>query len=179
MRRAIFVSVLAVALGFAGSLLSTEMAFAYGSADHPIAQVEISGNCNNPDFELCQEVGLGGVWAWAELDTAGGNVTSGDMDFTLAFCGHSGPGGGPHSAGGGGQPGEGEWWTANSLNDALAAGAFPFFDTSKTYDAYYVLDFFPGTGQDDFIAVVPAGYGHYSSPSWFPAGAQFQTQVAP
>jgi len=179
MRRAFFVSVLAVALAVGGSLLSTGTAFAYGNADQPIAQVEISGNCNNPDFELCQEVGLGGVWAWSELETAGGDGTSGDMDYTLAFCGHSGPGGGPHSAGGFGQPGEGVWWTADNLGDALAAGAFPFFDTSQTYDAYYVLDFFPGSGPDDFIAVVPAAYGHYSSPSWFPAGAQFQTQVAP
>ncbi len=179
MWRALRLSVLAAAVAVVAGVLGTGTAFAYGSADQPIAQVEISGNCNNPDFALCQEVGLGGVWAWAELDTAGGNGTSGSMDFTIAFCGHSGPGAGPHSAGGFGHPGEGVWWTVNNLNDALAAGAFPFFDTSKTYSAYYVLDFFPGSGADDFIAVVPAVYGHYSSPSSFPAGAQFQTQVAP
>jgi hypothetical protein len=179
MRRALLVSVLAAALAVGASLISTGTAYAYGSVDQPIAQVEISANCNNPDFALCQDVGLGGVWAWAELDTAGGNGTSGSMDFTLTFCGHSGPGGGAHSAGGFGHPGEGVWWTVNNLGDALAAGAFPFFDTSQTYGAYYVLDFFPGTGVDDFIAVVPAAYGHYNSPSSFPAGAQFQTQVAP
>jgi hypothetical protein len=179
MRRALLWCVLMAAVAVVVGALNTGTAFAYGTADQPIAQVEISGNCNNPDFALCQEVGLGGVWAWAELDTAGGSGTSGSMDFTLAFCGHSGPGGGAHTSGAFGQPGEGTWWTANNLSDALAAGAFPFFDTSQTYSAYYVLDFFPGSGADDFIAVVPAAYGHYSSPNSFPAGAQFQTQVAP
>jgi hypothetical protein len=179
MRRTSVICAVTAAVTVVAGALGTGTAFAYGSADQPIAQVEISGNCNNPSFELCQEVGLGGVWAWAELDTAGSDGTHGDMDFTVAFCGHSGPGGGPHSAGGFGHPGEGEWWTANNLGDALAAGAFPFFDMSKTYDSYYVLDFFPGTGPDDFIAVVPTPYGHYSSPKSFPAGAQFQTQVAP
>jgi hypothetical protein len=179
MRRSLLVLALTAMLVVGTSVLGAGTAFAYGHADQPLAQVEISANCNNPDFALCQEVGLGGVWAWAELDTVGGDGTSGDMDFTVAFCGHSGPGGGPHSAGGFGQPGEGVWWTVDNLGDALAAGAFPFFDTSQTYDAYYVLDFFPGSGPDDFIAVVPAAYGHYSSPSSFPAGAQFQTQVAP
>jgi len=178
MRRALLLCVLAAAVAVVAAVLGTGTAFAYGHADQPIAQVEISANCNNPDFELCQDVGLGGVWAWAELDTAGGDGTQGEMDFTFAGCGHSGPGGGAHSAGGFGHPGEGEWWTIHSLSDA-PAGAFPFFDPSNTYSTYYVLDFFPGSGEDDFIAIVPASYGHYSSPSSWPAGAQFQTEVAP
>jgi hypothetical protein len=179
MRRALRLCVLGVAGATVAGVLGTGTALAYGRADQPIAQVEISGNCNNPDFALCQDVGLGGVWAWAELDTAGAGTTSGSMDFTLSFCSHTGPGGGPHSSGAFGHPGEGVWWTTDNLGGALAAGAFPFFDTTNAYDAYYVLDFFPGSGADDFIAVVPAAYGHYSSPSFFPAGAQFQTQVAP
>jgi hypothetical protein len=179
MRRVLLLCALTTAAIAVVGVLNTGTAFAYGSADQPVAQVEISGNCNNPGFELCQQVGLGGVWAWAELDTTGGSDAGGSMDFTLAECGHSGPGGGPHSAGAFGHPGEGAWWKTTSLSDALAAGAFPFFDTSQAYSAYYVLDFFPGSGPDDFIVVVPASYGHYSSPSSFPAGAQFQTQVAP
>jgi hypothetical protein len=178
MRKSILMVACVAALFAVAGVLGVGNALAYGNADQPIAQVEISANCNNPDFELCQEVGLGGVWAWAELDTAGGDGTSGEMDFTFAGCGHSGPGGGAHSAGGFGQPGEGEWWTIHSLGEA-PAGAAPFFDPANTYSAYYVLDFFPGSGQDDFIAVVPAQYGHYSNPSSWPAGAQFQTQVAP
>jgi hypothetical protein len=175
MRRALLVCVLATAAAVAG-VFGSDRALAYGRGDQPIAQVEISANCNNPDFPLCQEVGLGGVWAWAELDTVGGDGTSGDMDFTIAFCGHAGAGGG--GAGGGGGPGEGEWFTIHDLGDA-PPGAAPFFDTSTTYSAYYVLDFFPGTGDDDFIAVVPATYGHYRNPPSWPAGAQFQTEVAP
>jgi hypothetical protein len=172
----LFVALVAAVAAIAGAA-GTGKAFAYGRADQPIAQVEISGNCNDPTFDLCQHVGLGGVWAWAELDTAGGITSSGTMDYTLTFCGHAGPGGGPHSAGAFGHPGEGVWWTVGSLGAALAAGAAPFFDTSQTYSAYYVLDFETGIGPDDFIAVVPASYGHYG---WNPVPAvTIQTQVAP
>jgi hypothetical protein len=177
MRKAFIVIALVAAFAAVAGALGTTKALAYGAADQPIAQVEISGNCNNPSFDLCKQVGLGGVWAWAELDTAGGNGTSGDMDFTVAFCGHSGPGGGPHSAGGGGGPGEGEWQKVDTLGAAFALGGAPFFDTSVTYSAYYVLDFFPGTGPDDLIAIVPASYGHYGL-NPVPAVA-IQTTVAP
>jgi hypothetical protein len=41
----------------------------------------------------------------------------------------------------------------------------------------YVLDFFPGSGANDFIAVVPAVQGHYS---FHPAaGVSIQDQIAP
>ena len=37
---------------------------AYGHADQPLAQIEFSGNCNNPSFPLCAPppngFGLGG-----------------------------------------------------------------------------------------------------------------------
>jgi hypothetical protein len=163
------------------ALMGAGSALAYGSADQPIAQVEISANCNNLSF--CNGLGipLGGVWAWAELDTAGGSESGGTMDYTLAFCGHTGPGGGPHSAGAFGHPGVGAWTLFPNPGEALtsAPGASPFFDSS-TYDgAVYVLDFKTGQGEDDFMAAVPASYGHYSSPGYWPAGAQFQTQVAP
>lgn len=156
-------------------------AFAYGAADQPVAQVEISGNCDNPGFSLCAPepdgVGTGGVWVWAELDSAGGDGTSGTMDATLAFCQHVVGGGGPGSAGGFGTPDRfGVWYTIASLAQ-MPAGGFPFFDTSKSYAHYYVLDFFPGSGADDFIAVVPAQVGHYGL---HPAPAvTIQTQVAP
>lgn len=154
-------------------------AFAYGAPDQPIAQVEISGNCNNPSFPLCAPppdgVGLGGVWAWAELDTSGGDLTQGTMDATVAFCGHVIGGGGPGSAGGGGGPVEGKWFTISSL-DKAPAGAFPFYDPSKYTGSLRVLDFFPGS-PDDFIAVVPAELGHYSLQPV--NGVTIQTQVAP
>ena len=168
---------LVTAITSVAAVVAPGKALAYGSADQPIAQVEISGNCNNPSFPLCQEVGLGGVWAWAELDTTAGNTSSGSMDYTLTFCGHSGPGGGAHTAGAFGHPGEGVWWKTSDLGAAFAAGGAPFFDPSQTYSAYYVLDFQTGTGSDDFIAIVPASYGHYGiNPV---PGVAIQTQVAP
>jgi hypothetical protein len=154
--------VLTTALGLAPS------AFAYGSADHPVAQVEISGNCDNPGYVLCaSEVGLGGVWTWAELDVATPGDTSGTMDYTLSFCTHQTDG----INGGIGFTGTGSWSTISSLGDA-PSDAFPFFDPSKTYDHYYVLDFGEG-----FVAIVPATFGHYGlNPA---PGVSIQTQVAP
>lgn len=174
MRKSVLLVALVAAVAAIAGAAGAGKALAYGHADQPIAQVEISGNCNNPGFELCQEVGLGGVWAWAELDTADGSTSGGSMDYTLTFCGHSGP----DRPGAFGHPGEGQWYRVSTLGEALAAGAAPFFDPSVTYSAYYVLDFFPGSPPaDDFIAVVPAVYGHYGL-NPVPAVA-IQTQVAP
>jgi hypothetical protein len=178
MRKAVLFVTLVAALGAVAAFVGTGNARAYGRADQPIAEVEISANCDNPGFFLCAPppdgVGLGGVWVWSELDSAGGDGTSGTMDATVTFCGHQTAGlpngafGHPDSVG--------VWWTITSLGDA-PSGAFPFFDTSQTYTSYYVLDFFPGSGVDDFIAIVPASLGHYSL---HPApGVSIQTQVAP
>jgi hypothetical protein len=172
--RSLVVGVVTVSAAVAG-LVGAPGAFAYGAVDHPVAQVEISANCDNPNFPLCAPepdgVGTGGVWVWSELDA------DGSMDATVTFCGHVVGAGGPGSAGAGGGPVRtGQWWTTTTLADT-PPGAFPFFDTSKNYSGYYVLDFFPGSGADDFIAVVPAPQGHYS---WRPAPAvTIQTQVAP
>jgi hypothetical protein len=185
MRKALLLVVAVVGFAAITGFTGTGKALAYGSADQPIAQVEISGNCNNPSFPLCQEVGLGGVWSWAELDTAGGSAAGGSMDYTLTFCGHTGPGGGAHSAGAFGHPGEGRWYRVDTLGDAFGlgstltggAGASPFFDTSVAYDGYYVLDYFPGSGSGDFVAIVPAPYGHYGlNPV---SAVAIQTTVAP
>jgi hypothetical protein len=185
MKKVALLVVLAAGFAAVSGFAHTGKALAYGSADQPVAQVEISGNCNNPSFPLCQEVGLGGVWSWAELDTAGGSSTGGSMDYTLTFCGHAGPGGGAHSAGAFGHPGEGRWYKVDTLGAAFGlgatltdgAGAGPFFDTSVPYSGYYVLDYFPGSGTDDFVAIVPAVYGHYGL-NPVPAVA-IQTTVAP
>lgn len=179
-KRSLIATVVPLAVG--GMIMGgATKAFAYGKADQPIAQVEISGNCNNPSFGLCAPdpdgVGLGGVWVWSELDTSGGVDTSGTMDATVTFCGHVIRGGGPGSAGAGGGPVRGGvWYTISSLADA-PSGAFPFYDPSTYTGSLRVLDFFPGTGSDDFIAVVPAQVGHYSlNPV---PGVTIQTQVAP
>ena len=49
---------------------------AYGAADQPLAQIEFSGNCNNPDVEFCHKVGLGGIWLWIEIDGGAGCLAS-------------------------------------------------------------------------------------------------------
>lgn len=173
-RRSLVTAIAIFAAGVA-TTMAAPGAFAYGSADQPLAQVEISGNCDNPAFPLCAPapdgVGTGGVWAWAELDA------DGSMDATVAFCGHVVGGGGPGSAGAGGGPvSGGQWWTISSLDQA-PAGASPFYDPSQYHGSLYVLDFFPGAGTDDFIAVVPTALGHYSL---HPVPAvTIQTQVAP
>jgi hypothetical protein len=173
------------ALGLGTVVATTGTAFAYGSADNPVAQVEISANCDNPSFPLCAPpsqggVGLGGVWAWAELGTNTGSGTFADpspMDSTVTFCSHGSPG----QNGTSGSPDPfGVWYEAPSLQQAFqdaGPAASPFYNPSTYRGPVRVLDFFPGSGNHDFIAVVPATQGHYSLK---PAPAvSIETQVAP
>lgn len=187
MRRALLVVVVVAAAALAAAVFGTGKALAYGHADQPVAQVEISGNCDNPSFFFCSNVvGLGGVWTWAELDNVPSSTVSGwnEMDATAAFCGHTRGGGGPGSAGGGGGPDPfGVWHEYSNLGLALAANpnAEPLLAALGSGSAYtgavYVLDFFPGSGPDDFMPVVPVAQGHYSA---HPApGVSLQVQVAP
>lgn len=156
------------------------------------AQVELSGNCDNPTFPLCAPpskggVGLGGVWSWASLDTSTGAGTFADpssMDATATFCGHVQGGSGSHAGGGSRAGGDrdpiGVWYREPSLDDAMTdagSAASAFYDPSAYRGAVYVLDYFPGSGANDFIAVVPAQQGHYSIHPV--AGVTIQTQVAP
>jgi hypothetical protein len=169
----------------AGIASTATGAGAYGAADQPVAQVEISANCTNPAFPLCAPedqggVGLGGVWTWAELDSDTGQATVADpspIDATIAFCGHTQGKSSPGDAGGFGTPvSGGQWWIINDLSEA-PQDATPFFDAAHTPGPYYVLDYFPGSGSNDFIAVVPVHQGHYS---FHPVnGVTIQTQVAP
>lgn len=160
-------------------------ALAYGAADHPVAQVEISGNCNNPGFFFCSDVvGLGGVWAWAGLDNVASSTVSGwnQMDATVADCGHTQGAGGPGSAGAFGHPDPfGVWKQYASLGAALGAnpGAVPLYALfgSTCTGSVYVLDFFPGSGADDFEVAVPTQQGHYSAHPV--SGVALEIQVAP
>lgn len=84
-----FTAALALAAVFAAS------AGAYGGgASHDTWQIAISTNCDNPT--LCGGGG-GGFWGWVEFDRYSDGTITGDGQLT--GCGHSGPGGGPHSAG--------------------------------------------------------------------------------
>jgi hypothetical protein len=132
---------------------------AYGAADDPLAQIELSANCNDPSFGLCQEVGLGGVWFWIEIDA------NGTGDIAGSGCGHD------RAGSGGAFPIVGEIsWTSGSASDVLGAGGFLFGVDPN--DAYYVISIFPGE-----TFGFPKTVGHYS---FHPVPAvTIQLQVAP
>src|SRR5919204_4883684 len=102
------VPLMALAIGGVLSAGGMTSAFAYGKADNPVAQVEISGNCTNAS--VCPGLGFfgtGGVWIWAELDAAYPGADHGTSDYTFAGCGHTVGGGG--AGGGGGHGSDGTW----------------------------------------------------------------------
>jgi len=135
---------------------STSSVAAYGRADQPLAQIELSANCNNPGYPLCQAVGLGGIWFWIEIDSGGSG------DIAGAGCGHI------RGVGGGAGPIVGDITWTKSVG--VPAGAFAFgVDPSNTY---YVVPLGP---QEVFAFPVTAG--HYS---FHPVpGVAIETQVAP
>jgi hypothetical protein len=150
------VSAMLAAVGIVGG---AGAAAAYGAAEQPLAQIEFSGNCNNPDFPLCAPppsgFGLGGIWLWIEIDAGGTGDVAG------AGCGHV------RGVGGEGFPivGEITW-----LRATLPPGAVPFWtDPANTY---YIVTLGPGE-----VFLFPATVGHYS---FMPApGVAIQLQVAP
>lgn len=154
------VALLSATLAIPTLAVGASSVFAYGHADQPLAQIEISGNCNNPSFPLCAAppdgVGVGGIWVWIEIDA------NGTGDVAGAACGHNvgGPGGGAF-------PIRGEiTWSYASASD-LPAGAVLLTDPGDSY--YWVPEVF-----DLAIPVTP---GHYS---FHPvAGVSLQIQVAP
>jgi hypothetical protein len=56
----------AIGMGASGVL-------AYGHADQPLAQLELSANCTNRESPYCspEALGLGGIWFWIEIDSGG------------------------------------------------------------------------------------------------------------
>lgn len=163
--RALRVAMPAFCLVVAGLWSGSSPAMAYGSADQPLAQLEFSGNCNNPSFPLCfpQDqggVGLGGIWLWVEVDA---NASG---DIAGAGCGHvlGGPRGGAGSI-----RGDITWVYGNEA-DAIAAGAFPLgADPTHTY---YIVTIGPGEA-----FAWPVTVGHYSSHPV--AGVALEVQTAP
>lgn len=158
-----------VALAAAGSLLSVTAAvapghaLAYGAADQPVAQVELSANCDNPNFFLCNIVGTGGIWFWVELDA------SKNGDLSGAACGHTvGGAGGPGGAGAS-SINQTVTWSYASLQ-SLPPGA-QFFGTFDPTNRYYVISTQEG------LWVVPTTTGHY--PTRLTNGVQIQITVAP
>ena len=142
--------------------VSTSGVAAYGRADHPLAQIEFSANCNNPSFPLCAPppdgFGLGGVWLWIEIDTGGSGDVAG------AGCGHV------RGGGGGAGPIKGDvTWTGGA-----AAGEAFFTDPQG---AYYNVTLPGPPGAPPMVLSFPQTQGHYS---FKPApGVTIQLQIAP
>ena len=139
---------------------STGGVAAYGHADRPLAQIELSANCNNPAFPLCfpppDGFGLGGIWLWIEIDS------SGTGDVAGAGCGHI------RGVGGGAGPIRGDvTWTAS-----VGPQGFNFFAVDPS-NLYYNVSL-PG---QPMVFSFPQTVGHYS---FRPAPAvTVQLQVAP
>jgi hypothetical protein len=156
--------VLLAAVLVLGSLAANQgVVSAYGRAEHPLAQLELSGNCNNPAYPLCfpppTGFGLGGIWLWIEIDAGGSGDVAG------AGCGHV------RGVGGGAGPIKGEiTWQYATLAQATAANAFVVgIDPNNSY---YVVTIAPGE-----VFAFPTTQGHYS---FHPAPAVAQeAQVAP
>src|SRR5262245_40791829 len=121
-------SILAGLLSLITAISAHSMAFAYGSAEQPLAQLEFSANCNNPDYELCQFFGTGGIWFWIEVDA------NGTGDIQGAVCGHTVGGGGAR----GGPIGGEITWEYTTLAAGIAAGG-EFYGTTDPNDQYYLV----------------------------------------
>lgn len=156
----VLVPTIAIIVASFGAMSST--ALAYGAADQPLAQLEFSGNCNNPSFPLCDPqtgVGLGGIWLWVEVDA---NTTG---DIAGAGCGHvRGFGGGAGSI-----RGDITWQYGN---EAAAIAAHAFILGQDPTHTYYIVTVGPGEA-----FAWPVTVGHYS---WHPASAvALEAQTAP
>jgi hypothetical protein len=168
--RQVFLFVAVVSVLLAGiAAAGTGSAFAYGHADKPLAQLTVSANCDNPSFPLCAAppdgVGLGGIWAWVEIDQGG----TGDM--TGAACSHTVHGGGPGSAGAGPLgPRDITWETMSAAQFTAIFGNQGLILGSDPNDEYYVVN---ELGPFAF----PVTTGHYSVR--LATGVQIQATVAP
>lgn len=146
--------------------VSPGTALAYGHNDQPLAQLTLSANCDNSSFFLCASseqggVGLGGIWAWVELDAGG----TGDM--TGAACGHVQGGGGPGSAGAGPLGPTSITW--EQVSGSQIPDGFFVLGTDPN-NQYYIVNELGGFA-------FPVTTGHYSTR--LAPGVQIQATVAP
>jgi hypothetical protein len=188
MRRIVLLGALVVAMVVAAAVLGAGKALAYGSGS--VAQVEVSGNCDDVSFcDASPFGGTGGLWIWASLN----NDTNHSVDATFIGCGHQVGGGGSHAGFGGNGPApvEGTWYTAPDVftaafvDRALPLGIAMVNPTTPDLSVpYYVIALNNG-----FTYAVPERLGHYNYSgiqfiAGVPAnmkipGVSFQTQVAP
>jgi len=158
--------ILASGVSLAVALLGVGSAtvLAYGTADHPLAQLTVSANCDNRSFPLCAAppagVGLGGIWLWIEIDQGG------TADVAGADCNHLR---GVAPVGASSIRGEVPWWSFHGTAAALGA-AFPgtFVVGTDPNSDYYVVP---------FGFAFPKTTGHYSVR--LAPGVFIQSTVAP
>jgi hypothetical protein len=160
--RPVRILIVAALLALSSLSVGASGVLAYGHADQPLAQLELSANCVNRNSPLCAPdvLGLGGIWVWVEVD-AGGTA-----DVAGAACQHM-PGvfGGAESI-----RGEMSWVDFSGTADELAA-AYPgvFVVGTDPHGKYYVLP--------DLGFAFPQTTGHYSLT--LDKGVFLQSQVAP
>jgi hypothetical protein len=152
----------AAALAVASLGVGASGVLAYGHADQPLAQLELSANCVNRDSPLCapDALGLGGIWVWVEVDA------DGTADVAGAGCQHL-PGvfGGAESI-----RGQFNWQSfSGSQSDLQAAYPGAFVVGADPNAEYYVLP--------DLGFAFPMTTGHYSLT--LDKGVFLQSQVAP
>jgi hypothetical protein len=155
----------AAILGMASLSTTATTAGAYGANE--VAQLELSVNCDNPNFSLCAPPpaggGTGGFWLWTALNS------DGTADFSGAGCGHVVGGiGGPGGAGAGSIKGSGSW---TGPFPSSAPGVLGLI-TDPNGNYYTVV--YPHGGP---TISYPATQGHYA---FHPApGVTIQLTVAP
>lgn len=153
---------LATALAIPTVAFTSGSVFAYGHTDRPLAQLEVSGNCDNPSVYFCSNVvGVGGIWLWIEVDA------NGTGDVAGSECQHNvgGPRGGAGSI-----RGDVTW---EAVDGATAAdNGFSFPTIVDPTDSYYLVSF-----QGKPLFATPVTSGHYG---FHPTnGVSLQIQVAP
>jgi hypothetical protein len=153
-----------VAAALAVSLLGvgTSGVLAYGHADQPLAQLELSANCTNRTSPLCapDALGLGGIWLWIEVDA------NGTADVAGSGCEHL-PG---VFAGAESIRGEFPWTSfSGSVPDLQTAFPGAFVVGADPNNEYYVLP--------DLGFAFPKTTGHYTVN--LDKGVFLQAQVAP
>jgi hypothetical protein len=141
----------------------------YGKAEHPLAQIAFSGNCDNAGYPFCAPppagVGTGGIWLWIEVDAGGTGDVAG------AVCGHTiGGVGGRGGAGASSEKGE-ITWTYSTLAAGQQAGGF-FFGDTDAQDHYYLVTLPTGA---KFLFPTTTGHSSFQPVP----GVTLQLQVAP
>lgn len=130
---------------------------------HPVFQVAISANCNNPS--VCGADQLGGFWGWAAFNID----RSADGEFT--GCGHLQRAGGPGTAGAGHTSIDAQWFigkngdffTRNETDTSVGRGG-----TSSTFTA---------RAQDTMIPSKPGHFNTLEVMGFTAPGVSFQLQV--